>query len=69
MRRHKKSIIIVVIPVSSAGIKKFLLIDVVCGTALYYLFMQPLHSMLAATLGSMAGPILIRRSLERPRRL
>lgn len=68
MRRHKRHIVIVVVPVSASAIGKFVLIDIIGGTALYYLLKAPLHSVLAATLGSMAGPMLIRRSLDRPRK-
>ena len=59
---NSQSFVMVVIPLS--GIKKFVLIDLVAGTAIYYLLMLPLHSFLAASAGSMIGPMLIRQTLK-----
>lgn len=59
---NSQAFVMVVIPLS--GIKKFVLIDLVAGTAIYYLLKLPLHSFLAASAGSMIGPILIRQTLK-----
>ncbi|MBM7567530.1 hypothetical protein [Paenibacillus sacheonensis] len=64
--RTKQEFVVVVIPMSE--IRKFVVIDIVGGTALYYMLLVPLHSVIAAMTGSMIGPLLIRRSLrKRPR--
>ncbi|MBO7746246.1 hypothetical protein I8J29_18720 [Paenibacillus sp. MWE-103] len=59
----KQEFVVVVVPLSE--IKKFVAIDIVGGTALYYLIKLPLHSVLWAMAGSMAGPMLIRLSLRK----
>ncbi|WP_308637163.1 hypothetical protein [Paenibacillus silvisoli] len=64
--RSKNEIIVVVVPISE--IKKFVLIDIVGGTLLYYTIKLPLHSVAAAMIGSMIGPMLIRRTLRTPRK-
>lgn len=64
--RHKSEILVVVVP--KAEVKKFILIDMIGGTALYWALLIPLHSLLAATGGSMIGPYLIRRTLKFLRR-
>lgn len=61
--RNKQEILVVVVPLSE--IKKFVAIDIVGGTALYYLLKLSLHSMLWAMAGSMAGPMLVRLSLPK----
>ncbi|RAP73408.1 hypothetical protein [Paenibacillus montanisoli] len=62
----KQDFVMVVVPFSE--IKKFFLIDIVGGTLLYYTIKLPLHSVAAAMLGSMVGPLLIRRTLRTPRK-
>ncbi|GLX67971.1 hypothetical protein [Paenibacillus glycanilyticus] len=59
---NKQEVIVVVIPI--AEVKKFILIDVVISTAVYYALVIPFHSFLAATAGSMALPMVIRRTLK-----
>ncbi|SFJ73906.1 hypothetical protein SAMN02799624_05758 [Paenibacillus sp. UNC496MF] len=59
----KQEFVVVVVPLSE--IKKIVAIDIVGGTALYYLIKFPLHSVLWAMAGSMAGPMLIRLSLRK----
>lgn len=61
---NKQAFVMVVVPISQ--IKKFVVIDIVGGTVLYYMLELPLHSVLAATVGSIVGPVLIRRSLKSP---
>ncbi|RED66265.1 hypothetical protein [Cohnella lupini] len=58
-----RGFVVIVIPLSE--VKKFIAIDLVGGTLLYYLLKLPLHSMIAATAGSMVGPYLIRLSMKR----
>ncbi|NBD27175.1 hypothetical protein [Paenibacillus glycinis] len=64
----KQEFVVVVVVVPFSEIKKFVVIDIVGGTVLYYMLLLPLHSVLAAMTGSMVGPLLIRRTLKkRPR--
>ncbi|OMD91530.1 hypothetical protein BSK49_04395 [Paenibacillus odorifer] len=60
--RNKQSIIFVTIPLSE--IKKFILIDIVAGWVFYFAIKFPFHSLIAASAGSMFGPILIRQSMK-----
>jgi hypothetical protein len=62
----KQDFVVVVIPLSE--IKKFIAIDIVGGTVLYYLIKLPLHSVFVSTIGSVVGPILIRLSLKNSRK-
>jgi hypothetical protein len=63
MGNRHHAFVFVVIPLSE--VKKFLIIDIIGGTALYYALKLPFHSVIAATAGSMIGPLLIRQSLKR----
>ncbi|MBB3070002.1 hypothetical protein FHS14_002997 [Paenibacillus baekrokdamisoli] len=54
--------VMVVIPLST--IKKFIIIDLLAGTAIFHMLKMPLHSFLAASAGSMVGTILIKQSLK-----
>ncbi|QYR23219.1 hypothetical protein KZ483_10025 [Paenibacillus sp. sptzw28] len=65
MENRQCAFVFVVIPLSE--IKKFVVIDIIGGTVLYYALKLPFHSVIAATAGSMVGPLLIRRSLKRNR--
>ncbi|MBP3966050.1 hypothetical protein [Paenibacillus lignilyticus] len=65
MMGSKQEFIVVVVPMSE--IKKFVVIDIIGGTVLYYLIKLPLHSFYAAMVGSAVGPMLIRRSLRGPK--
>ncbi|SEO82575.1 hypothetical protein [Paenibacillus sp. OV219] len=58
----KQEFVVVVVPMSE--IKKFIVIDIIGGTALYYMIKLPLHSVMIGMFGSMIGPLLIRRSLR-----
>ncbi|AIQ75352.1 MULTISPECIES: hypothetical protein [Paenibacillus] len=60
--RNKQSIVFVTIPLSE--IKKFILIDIVAGWVFYFAIKFPFHSLIAASAGSMFGPILIRQSMK-----
>jgi len=60
--KNKESFVFVTIPLSE--IKKFILIDFVAGTVIYFAIRFPLHSFIAASAGSMFGPILIRQSMK-----
>jgi hypothetical protein len=62
----KQDFVVVVVPLSE--IKKFIAIDIVGGTVLYYLIKFPLHSVFVSTIGSVIGPILIRLSLKNSRK-
>jgi hypothetical protein len=64
--RKRQNYVVVVIPISE--IKKFVIIDLVASTALYYIVKFPLHSMVAATASSMLGPYFIRKSMQFSRR-
>jgi hypothetical protein len=59
---NKHNIVVIVIPI--AEVKKFILIDIIISTAAYYALVIPFHSMITASAGSMALPMLIRRSLK-----
>ncbi|MFC5650277.1 hypothetical protein ACFPYJ_14290 [Paenibacillus solisilvae] len=59
---NSQTFVMVVIPLSE--VKKFVIIDLAAGTAIYYLLKLPLHSFLAASAGSMVGPLLIRQTLK-----
>jgi hypothetical protein len=63
---NKRGFVVIVIPLSE--VKKFIAIDLVGGTLLYYVLKLPLHSVYAAMAGSMVGPYLIRLSVKRNRR-
>lgn len=58
----KQDFVVVVIPISE--IKKFIAIDIIGGTALFYMIKLPLHSVLAGMIGSMIGPLIVRKSLQ-----
>lgn len=60
--KNKESYVFVTIPLSE--IKKFILIDFVAGSVIYFAIKFPLHSFIAAYAGSMFGPILIRQSMK-----
>ncbi|WP_173275607.1 hypothetical protein [Paenibacillus sp. NEAU-GSW1] len=45
-------------------IKKFVLIDFIASTVIYYALKIPSHSIVAAMVGSFAGPMLIRQTLK-----
>lgn len=62
----KQEFVVVVVPLYE--IKKFFIIDIVGGTVLYYMLKLPLHSVYTATIGSMIGPLLIRRTLKSSRK-
>ncbi|REE83938.1 hypothetical protein A8990_116117 [Paenibacillus taihuensis] len=62
MTTNSQNFIVVVIPLSE--IKKFVLIDIIGGTALYYMIRLPMHSVMAGMIGSMIGPFIVRRSLR-----
>ncbi|AZN39049.1 hypothetical protein [Paenibacillus albus] len=58
----KQEFVVVVVPMSE--IKKFMIIDIIGGTALFYMIKLPLHSVMFGMFGSMLGPLLIRKSLR-----
>lgn len=60
--RKNQAIVFVAIPLSE--IKKFILIDLVAGYIIYFAIKFPFHSLIAASAGSMFGPMLIRRSMK-----
>ncbi|MFX3631254.1 MAG: hypothetical protein ACE3L7_00005 [Candidatus Pristimantibacillus sp.] len=60
--RNKEAVVFVAIPL--VEIKKFILIDIVAGTALYFAIKFPFHSLIAASAGSMFGPMIIRQSMK-----
>jgi hypothetical protein len=62
----KREFVVVVVPFSE--IKKFIAIDIVGGTVLYYILKLPFHSVFAPMIGSVVGPILIRLSLKNSRK-
>ncbi|ANE47683.1 hypothetical protein SY83_16910 [Paenibacillus swuensis] len=62
MKRNEQ-ILIVIVPMSA--IKKFVVIDILASTVIYYCIKFPMHSVIAGTIGSITGPILIRVGLNR----
>lgn len=58
----KERYVMVVIPMTE--VKKFILIDILISTAAYYAIAIPFHSIIAATTGSMAVPVVIRKTLK-----
>lgn len=62
MMRNKQAVVFVAIPLTE--IKKFILIDLIAGTALYFAIKFPFHSLIAASAGSMFGPMIIRQSMK-----
>ncbi|WP_042161720.1 hypothetical protein [Paenibacillus gorillae] len=49
--------------ISMSDIKKFIWIDFIASTFIYYALKIPSHSLIAATAGSMVAPIIIRQSI------
>jgi hypothetical protein len=58
----RQAFVCVVIPMSE--VRKFVAIDLIGGTILYYGLKFSVHSVIAAMAGSMIGPLLVRRSLK-----
>lgn len=58
----------VFVVIQASDVKKFVLLDLIGGTLLFYALKFPLHSVVAASLGSMAGSMLLRRTWPKKRR-
>lgn len=57
----------VFVTIRLSEVKKFVMIDLIGGTALYYALKFPLHSVILASAGSMVGPMIFRRTYKRNR--
>jgi hypothetical protein len=62
----RQAFVFVVITMSE--VRKFVAIDLIGGTVLYYALNFSFHSIIAATAGSTIGPLLVRYSLKRNRK-
>jgi hypothetical protein len=60
--RNEQAFVFVTITLSD--IKKYILIDFVAGWVFYFAIKFPFHSLIAASAGSMFGPMLIRQSIK-----